>query len=101
MAQRTDDLDIPVSKDCWDNQGKAIDNFLEGRCNTLEELKKYTIPTLLIIGDHDICFHVEDWYPLIGNLDSTQVIVMPRAGHAPHHQYPDLVAKYTIDFIHG
>jgi hypothetical protein len=32
-------------------------------------------PTLLIMGDHEIGFHVEDWYPLIGDLESTQVIV--------------------------
>jgi pimeloyl-ACP methyl ester carboxylesterase len=30
-----------------------------------------------------------------------QVIVLPRAGHAPHHQYPDLVANYITGFIHG
>ena len=101
MAQRTDDLDIPVSKECWDNQRKAIEDFREDKYNTLGELKKSTIPTLLIMGDHDIAFRVEDWYPLIGDLESTQVIVMPRAGHGPQHQYPDLVAKYITDFIHG
>jgi len=101
MAQRTDDLDTPVSKQCWDNQKKAIEDFREDKYNTLEELKKSTIPTLLIMGDHDIGFHLEDWYPLIGDLESTQVIVMPRAGHAPHNQYPDLVAKYITSFIHG
>ena len=37
MAQRTDDLDISVSKDCWDNQRKAIDDFREDKYNTLEE----------------------------------------------------------------
>ena len=101
MAQRTNDLDIPVSKECWDNQKIAIDDFREDKYNSLEELKKSTIPTLLIMGDHDIGFHVEDWYPLIGDLESTQVIVLPRAGHAPHHQYPDLVANYITGFIHG
>jgi hypothetical protein len=50
MAQRTDDLDIPVSKDCWDNQRKAIDDFREDKYNALEELKKSTIPTLLYNG---------------------------------------------------
>jgi pimeloyl-ACP methyl ester carboxylesterase len=101
MAQRTDDLDIPVSKECWDNQRKAIEDFREDKYNALEELKKSTIPTLIIMGDHDIGFHVEDWYPLIGDLESTQLIVLPRAGHAPQHQYPDLVTKYITSFIHG
>ena len=101
MVQRTYDLDIPVSKECWDNQRKAIDDFREDKYDALEELKKSTIATLLIMGDHDIGFRVEDWYPLTGNLESTQVIVLPRAGHAPHHQYPDLVAKYITAFIQG
>jgi pimeloyl-ACP methyl ester carboxylesterase len=90
MLQRTDDLDTPVSKECWDNQKKAIEDFREDKYNTLEELRKSTVPTLLIMGDHDIGFHLKDWYPLIGELESTQVIVMPSAGHAPQHQYPDL-----------
>jgi pimeloyl-ACP methyl ester carboxylesterase len=101
MAQRTNDLDIPVSKECWDDQKKAIEDFREDKNDMLEELRKSTIPTLLIMGDHDIGFHLEDWYPLIGDLESTQVIVLPRAGHAPQHQYPDLVARYITDFIHG
>jgi|SoiMethySBSTD1v2_1073268.scaffolds.fasta_scaffold03849_13 pimeloyl-ACP methyl ester carboxylesterase len=101
MAQRTDDLDTPVSKECWTNQRKAIEDFREDKYNALDELKKSTIPTLVIMGDHDIGFHVEDWYPLIGDLESTQLIVLPRAGHAPQHQYPDLVANYITSFIHG
>jgi pimeloyl-ACP methyl ester carboxylesterase len=101
MLQRTDDLDTPVSKECWDNQKKAIEDFREDKYNTLEELRKSTVPTLLIMGDHDIGFHLKDWYPLIGELESTQVIVMPSAGHAPQHQYPDLVAKYITAFIQG
>jgi pimeloyl-ACP methyl ester carboxylesterase len=101
ILQRTDDLDTPVSKECWDNQKKAIEDFREDKYNTLEELRKSTIPTLLIMGDHDIGFHLEDWYPLIGELESTQVIVLPRAGHASQHQYPDLAAKYITAFIQG
>jgi pimeloyl-ACP methyl ester carboxylesterase len=69
---------------------KAIEDLREDKYNTLEELSKSTVPTLLIMGDHDIGFHLKDWYPLIGELESTQVIVMPSAGHAPQHQYPDL-----------
>ena len=48
------------------------------------------------MGDHDIGFQVGDWYPLIGDLESIQVIVMPRAGHVPHHKYPDHVANISL-----
>ena len=45
IAQRTDDLDTPVSKECWYNQKKAIEDFHEDKYNILEEFKKSTIPT--------------------------------------------------------
>ena len=45
------------------------------------------------------CFHVEDWYSLVGKLPSIQLIVMPQAGHAVQHQYPELPAKYITEFI--
>ena len=51
------------------------------------------------MGDHDIGFPVEEWYRLVGKLPSTQLIVMPQAGHGPQHQYPDLAAKYIAAFI--
>ena len=94
-------MDISATKECWNNQKKAIEDFRDDKYNTLKELKKSTIPILVIMGDHDIGWQVKDWYPLIGDLESTQVIVMPRAGHAPHHQYPDLVTKYITAFIQG
>jgi pimeloyl-ACP methyl ester carboxylesterase len=53
------------------------------------------------MGDHDICFHVEDWYHLVGKLPSIQLIVMPQAGHAVQHQYPDLAANYITAFINN
>ena len=99
IAKRTEDLDTLVSKECYDNQRKAIVNFREDIYDTLGKLKVSKIPTLVFMGDHDICFHVEDWYPMIGELPSIQLIVMPQAGHGVQHQYPDLAAKYITSFV--
>jgi len=99
MAKRTEDLDTFVSKECYGKQRKAIEDFREDKHGNLENLKKSEIPILVFMGDHDICFHVEDWYPLIGKLPSIQLIVMPLAGHAVQHQYPELAAKYITEFI--
>jgi pimeloyl-ACP methyl ester carboxylesterase len=99
IAKRTEDLDIPVLKECYGNQQKALDNFREDKYDTLGKLKSSKIPILVFMGDHDICFRVEDWYPLIGKLQSTQLIVVPQAGHGPQHQYPDIAAKYITAFI--
>ena len=99
MAKRTEDLDTFVAVECYSNQRKAIEDFREDEYDTLGKLKASKIPVLVIMGDHDICFHVEDWYPLVGKLPSIQLIVMPLAGHGVEHQYPDLAAKYITSFI--
>jgi pimeloyl-ACP methyl ester carboxylesterase len=99
IAKLTEDLDIPVSKECWENQRKTVDDFREDKYDTLGKLKRSKTPILVFTGDHDIGFRVEDWYPLIGKLPSIQLIVMPQAGHGPQHQYPDLTAKDISAFI--
>lgn len=99
MGKRTEDLDTFVSKECYGKQRKAIEDFREDKHGNLENLKESKIPILVFMGDHDICFHVEDWYSLVGKLPSIQLIVMPQAGHAVQHQYPELAAKYITEFI--
>jgi pimeloyl-ACP methyl ester carboxylesterase len=99
IAKRTEDLDNQVSKECYSNQKKAIDEFREDKKGTLAKLESSKIPILVFMGDHDIGFPVEEWYRLVGKLSSTQLIVMPQAGHGPQHQYPDLAAKYIASFI--
>ena len=99
ILKRTEDLDNQVSKECYSNQQKAIDDFREDKNGTLPKLESSKIPLLVIMGDHDIGFPVEDWFRLVGKLPSTQLIVMPQAGHGPQHQYPDLSAKYIASFI--
>ncbi|MGH9976297.1 MAG: alpha/beta fold hydrolase, partial [Nitrososphaeraceae archaeon] len=63
------------------------------------KLKSSKIPILVFMGDHDICFRVEEWYSLVGKLPSTQLVVMPQSGHAAQYQYPVLAAKYITTFI--
>ena len=99
IAKRTEDLDTFVSMECYDNQRKAIEDFREDKYDILGKLKSCKIPILVFIGDHDICFHVEDWYPLVEKLPSIQLVVMPQAGHGVQHQYPELAAKYITAFI--
>lgn len=101
MAKRTEDLDTFVSKDCYINQRKVIEDFREDKYDILGKLKVSKIPILVLMGDHDICFHVEDWYPIVGKLPLIQLIVMPQAGHAVQHQYPELAANYIAAFINN
>ena len=57
------------------------------------------VPILIISGDHDISFPVQNWYTLSGELPTAQHIVFPSAGHGPQHQYPEAAAAYIAAFI--
>ncbi|WP_417067762.1 alpha/beta fold hydrolase [Niveibacterium terrae] len=69
--------------------------------DVLTVLKTTTVPVLHLGADHDIIFPVENWYALNGQLPSLQLITYPRAGHGPHHQYPEIAAKQIAGFIQG
>ena len=67
----------------------------------LRALKSTSVPVLHIGADHDIIFPVENWYALNAQLPSLTLITYPRAGHAPHHQYPEEAAAQIAGFING
>lgn len=67
----------------------------------LNLLKSTTVPILHLGADHDIIFPVENWYALNGELPTLHLITYPRAGHGPHHQYPETAAMQIAAFIKG
>ncbi|MNE93838.1 hypothetical protein D3C80_1917360 [compost metagenome] len=54
---------------------------------------------MIISGDHDISFAVDNWYPIINQMTNAQMIVYSATGHGPQHQYPELTAQYIINFV--
>ena len=66
----------------------------------LAALRTTSIPILHVGGDHDISFPVENWYALNQQLPTLQLLTLPQAGHAPHHQYPVASAEHIITFVH-
>ena len=67
----------------------------------LMALKHSKVPVLHIGGDHDISFPVENWYALNQQLPTVQLITVPQAGHGPHHQHPQSVARHIAAFLNG
>ena len=65
----------------------------------LAALKSTSIPILHVGGDHDISFPVENWYALNQQLPTLQLLTVPQAGHAPHHQHPAASAKHIATFV--
>lgn len=57
------------------------------------------IPVLALSGDHDIIFPVENWYALNQVWPTLFVVTLPRSGHAPQHQYPEMAAEMIKSFV--
>jgi len=69
--------------------------------DVLRMLKSTGVPVLHLGADHDIIFPVENWYALNAQLPTLTLITYPRAGHGPHHQYPEAAAAQIAGFING
>jgi pimeloyl-ACP methyl ester carboxylesterase len=65
----------------------------------LAALRTTSIPILHVGGDHDISFPVENWYALNRQLPTLQLLTLPQAGHAPHHQHPVASAEHIATFV--
>lgn len=67
--------------------------------SVLHALKATQIPVSHIGGDHDIALPVDNWHALSGKLPTLHILTLPSAGHAPHHQYPDLCAAFLATLV--
>lgn len=90
---------IPSTMDIFQLYFGGGDTFREDALNFREQLKKTKTPILIISGDHDISFAVDNWYPIINQMTNAQMIVYAATGHGPQHQYPELTAQYIINFV--
>lgn len=90
---------IPATQAVFERYFKGGAAFREDKQNFRGQLKTTQTPILVLSGDHDISFAVENWFALVRELPTTQIIVFPHTGHAPQHQYPELTASYIHHFI--
>jgi pimeloyl-ACP methyl ester carboxylesterase len=99
IAQRIDVSKIPSTMAVFELYFAGGAGLREDNLKFRNQLKATTTPILVICGDHDISFAVENWFVLLRELATTQIIVFPHTGHAPQHQFPELTAKYITNFI--
>ena len=95
-----DILKIPSTRDIFKIYFDGGDRFREDILNFREQIKKTKTPILIISGDHDISFAVENWYSFVNQMVNAQLIVFAKTGHAPQHQFPELTSKYIANFVH-
>lgn len=99
IAKRIDVSKIPSTMDVFQLYFKGSAGLTEDKDNFKGKLKTTTTPILIISGDHDISFAVENWYPLTRQMPTAQLIVLPQTGHAPQHQHVNLVVNYIHAFL--
>ncbi|OXA79544.1 alpha/beta fold hydrolase [Flavobacterium frigidimaris] len=99
IAQRIDVSKIPSTMDVFQLYFQGSAGLTEDKDGFLEKLKTTKTPILIICGDHDISFAVENWYPLTRELPTAQLIVLPQTGHAPQHQHVTLTVNYINAFL--
>lgn len=99
IAQRIDPSKIPATQELFQRFFAPTQQLAEDADNFREAYKTLQTPVLVISGDNDISFAVENWFPLLKNAPTLQHIIMPNTGHAPQHQYPELTTTYINGFI--
>jgi pimeloyl-ACP methyl ester carboxylesterase len=101
IAQRLDQSKVPATPEIFQRYFAVTNQLAEDKDNFREEYKTLQTPVLVISGDNDISFAVENWFPLLRNAPTLQHIIFPATGHAPHFQYPELTTAYINTFINS
>lgn len=99
IAARKEDVDIPVTPEVFPLYFKGGADARADNDKNREKLFTTNIPILSLNGDHDTSFPVENWFPLVRQSKTMQLIILPQTGHAPQHQYPELCVDYIRAFI--
>ena len=99
IAKRIDVSKIPSTMEVFQLYFAGGEGAVADKDNFRDKLKTTQTPILIISGDHDISFAVENWYTLTKQLPTSQLIVLPKTGHAPQHQNIPLVVNYIDNFL--
>ncbi len=98
LALRTEDLSVPIPPAVY-NRLLAENPAGHDRQNTREKIKRSKVPMMVIMGDHDIIFPVENWYARMPEMPKMQMVVFSQAGHGPQHEFPVATAEYITAFV--
>ncbi|MGM9478182.1 alpha/beta fold hydrolase [Pedobacter sp. GSP4] len=99
IAARKTDLSIMVTPEKFNNYFLGGADFKEDSYQSREKLASSKIPILILMGDHDPSFPVENWFPIVKTWKTAQLIILPSSGHGPQHEFPKLTTRYMASFI--
>ena len=99
ISKRMDNSKVPEQPEILQRYFAPNASVAEDKENFRAAYATLKTPVLVISGDHDISFAVDNWYPMIRKAPTMQLVVMPDAGHGPHQQYPELTSGYINIFL--
>jgi pimeloyl-ACP methyl ester carboxylesterase len=57
-------------------------------------------PTLIVGGDNDPVFPIRRALELWEKITGSELFILPRAGHFPHHTMPHVFNEVLLRFLH-
>ncbi len=87
------------SRYAWDFAHYASPMIKDLMGNVLDRLHELTLPALVIWGERDALLRHQDVSGWIGRLPNARLLTIPRCGHMPNLERPDLVSAAVIDFL--
>jgi pimeloyl-ACP methyl ester carboxylesterase len=73
--------------------------LMDGMLNYVPAEREITAPTLVLGGDQDSVFSVEEHQALGGRIRGARVSILPGIGHAPHWEAPDAFTAELLRFV--
>jgi pimeloyl-ACP methyl ester carboxylesterase len=78
--------------------GKAVHLFRVAPELTVEDLRRVTVPTLVLAGDDDCILHAHT-IDLFENIPDAQLAIVPGTSHMLQLEKPALVNQLIVDFL--
>lgn len=101
IAGRRGDRSPPIAQETY--LGLLQDRMDDDRYAASEADRAFLaatdIPILVISGDHEIVFPAGNWFACSREWQSLHLVVLPRMGHGPQHEAPELVADIIASFV--
>jgi pimeloyl-ACP methyl ester carboxylesterase len=103
IASRAGDISPPIPEAVYtrilQESHDPTAAFADPEGNFDRLLSTTEIPMLVISGDHDVVFPVENWYALNRRWRSLHLMTFPQAGHGPQHEHPRVCADLMASFV--
>jgi pimeloyl-ACP methyl ester carboxylesterase len=96
LAERTQDRDVPVSRQAALAQLRAITT---GGLHTPDDLSRIDVPVLVANGDHDLMVASEHSADMARRLPNSKLIIYPNSGHGGVFQHHEKFVPEVLGFL--